>query len=211
MDNPNGWICYCCRGLCKCALCMNSIRQQVSKTVNSISLKPDQIVCLPVLPASQGTRKRPNPYHSEYSTQPMNIGQPPQVIRSMPTVQSFQQVPPGVQPQQQVQPTQSIGLPYQDSNSSKAIHVAQSSGRGYCSSEAKSTVQPRKSSKQTCDLSVYSNRNCECFVFKLGYMFHCAIYSSVSPSEGITLNCLATPSDLEYLKLQKVVPNVKYS
>lgn len=42
-------------------------------------------------------------------------------------------------------------------------------------------------------------------------MFHCAIYTSVSPSEGVTVNCLSTKKDLEVLKKQKVIPDYKYT
>lgn len=159
MENPNGWICYCCRGLCKCAICMNSIRQKVNLTVNSISMKPDQIVCLPVLPVAQGTRKRSTPYISEHPTQPVNGTQPQKAARAMSTTSSYQQPPSGLQSHVVPQSTPSIGLPYQDTPPSKSITAAQSYFRGYRTSEPKPVVQPRKSSKQTCDLSVYSNRS----------------------------------------------------
>ena len=159
MENPNGWVCYCCRGLCKCAICMNSIRQKVNLTVNSISMKPDQIVCLPVLPVAQGTRKRTTPYYPEHPAQPMNGTQSQKAVRGMATTPSYQQPSSGLQSHLTPQQTPSIGLPYQDTLSSKSISAAQSYFRGYRSSESKPVVQPRKSSKQTCDLSVYSNRS----------------------------------------------------
>ncbi|KAK8793932.1 hypothetical protein WA171_003060 [Blastocystis sp. BT1] len=47
--------------------------------------------------------------------------------------------------------------------------------------------------------------------YSTDYVFHIAIYKSLSPSEGTTLNCVSTKEDVEYLKSRKVIPSYRFS
>ncbi|KAK8798885.1 hypothetical protein WA588_005446 [Blastocystis sp. NMH] len=46
--------------------------------------------------------------------------------------------------------------------------------------------------------------------YSTDYMFHVAIYQSLSPSEGVAMNILSTQEDIAYLKKQHVLPSTRF-
>ena len=47
-------------------------------------------------------------------------------------------------------------------------------------------------------------------LYRVDYMFHVAIYQSLSPSEGVAMNILSTQEDIAYLKKQHVLPSTRF-
>lgn len=56
----------------------------------------------------------------------------------------------------------------------------------------------------------YSSRICYMYLFSVDFVFHTAIYRSLSPSEGVTINCVSTNRDIEYLKENDILPSYRY-
>ena len=49
------------------------------------------------------------------------------------------------------------------------------------------------------------------FESHVDFVFHVAIYSSLSPSQGVTLNCVSTNDDIKTLEKANVIPSFSYS
>lgn len=56
----------------------------------------------------------------------------------------------------------------------------------------------------------YSSRRCLVYLLSVDFVFHTAIYRSLSPSEGVTINCVSTNRDIEYLKENGILPSYRY-
>ena len=200
LENKDNWICYCCRGLCRCASCINGGQQQGKVEVPFADQTDSNAVSSPALSPAFYSVKRSSSSETTPVKQPHIAADKSQ--KQQPTQ------PEQTEPNLSQSPMPSSSLMQAESSQPSQVEVQQpqrhasQSSKSETTTESSNTNPSRKGSKSSsCDLSVYSNR----------FMFHCAIYTSVSPSEGVTLNCLSTHKDLEYLKQQNVVPNYKYS
>ena len=48
------------------------------------------------------------------------------------------------------------------------------------------------------------------YPFPIDFIFHAAIYSSLSPSDGVTLNCMSTNRDIAYLWENGYLPTYRF-
>lgn len=48
------------------------------------------------------------------------------------------------------------------------------------------------------------------YAFPIDFIFHAAIYSSLSPSDGVTLNCMSTNRDIAYLWENGYLPTYRF-
>ena len=72
-------------------------------------------------------------------------------------------------------------------------------------------VQPL-SQRQAVGVGVESTIHvCLCaYAFPIDFIFHAAIYSSLSPSDGVTLNCMSTNRDIAYLWENGYLPTYRF-
>lgn len=48
------------------------------------------------------------------------------------------------------------------------------------------------------------------YICWIEYVFHVALYSSLTPSQGVTLNCVSTKKDVENLVNMGIIPSFEY-
>ena len=154
MENKDTWICYCCRGLCRCASCINGSQQQGNVEVPLTDQTDIDPASSPTLPPAFSSVKR----SSSSETTPVKQ---PHIAADISPKQHSTQIEPN--PSQSTMPSSSLLQaeslqPSQVQTQQSQQHASQSS-KSETTTESSNTTHSRKGSKSSsCDLSVYSNR-----------------------------------------------------